>query len=1120
MSRLPITKPLSEVLPKGAEGGHEFARIVGLLLFHEARRAGRCVTLFSDRSGDVHGLDAFDDADTGYQIKFFPSPWSSNQRQEIKDSLKKAADGSDESDIKTWVLVTPDDMVNSGRKKDGGDVEWFGRLKQDLDLPFAIDHMGHSKLQGLFLQAEALCLHYYPDIIPEGLSKRDSLKTILRRYNDNLAGKYERIEFVGLSVRKEEATRGVPMEQIYIPLETVAEGTREDDEDATRISPLEFLAPGERTVILGDPGSGKSTILRFLALAGIRPALQRRYDGRADRPGDERLAILVVLRRYADALKANQELPLIDHIAATTRADFSIPDFGPEVITHFLESGRAILLFDGVDELPDLGFKTIVRDRVRGLVTSYPGNTVIVTSRIAGYDAEARFTEPVAFDHCQVAPLREPEIRRFAEDWHEERTEDPKTRAENVANLMGILTDPDNRPIRELARNPLLLTIMVLVHRIDAVLPDQRVVLYHKCVETLMVSWQARRTGKMGRDVGKDRRDQRHLRRVAAIAQWMHEQAGAKAADQRAVAPSGQLRTLLTDHIEQVEHWPEGREKAEDEAETFLDFVREQAGLLIEAGPGLYSFIHLTFQEYLTARHINIRSEDDGVGFVKETLAPVLADPRWREVVRLLVADRQSEESQRGLTGWILDQGRAAASDADAAALAAVAAGLLIDRIPAATERAVDILAGLLIAIARCADDEARAPQLLADLATLTQREENAGEVWDGALEKALAAFQRKPNIRVSIILASFATPLPIERLMDARDKLRDCDRNSYELVKIVVWNEASRFSIGPRDHKRFIVLLGGSLIMGPGANLLGTVFVGAGIAADSKQQFSTFLMSCLIGGGLSHFLLHSLNCLLSSYLSKPKYFKSVLNELKPLWDVKTISKRHEKIELLIGICGQEKRENIVRIVVEEYGQSPLAQMEQYIRTFNRTMELARPDFWRYLSENGSCQRIAVDFFCSVFGLTREPIWKECLRKRFIPNLRDRQKILSPGSLEGILKILTESKNKKNAIWGAASWFLFDVYVDFGTLGFKLGNEIPDLREIQLNFLKLEKLCEHNDHPVLQFVLTLRRAVSSQADDDIAAVRAMIAEPDPVLREVLEDAFWIEPDEPAVPAPA
>jgi len=1119
MSPLPATKPLSEMLPKGAEGGHEFARIVGLLLFHEARREGRCVTLFSDRSGDVHGLDTFDDADTGYQIKFFPSPWSDQHRKEIKASLKKAADRSDESGIKTWVLVTPDDMVNSSRKEGGGDVEWFGRLKQELRLPFAIDHMGHSKLQGLFQQAEALCLHYYPDISPKGLSKRDSLQTILRRYNDNLAGKYERIEFVGLSVRKEEATRGVPMEQIYIPLETVAEGTREDDEDATRISPLELLAPGERTVILGDPGSGKSTILRFLALAGIRPALQRRYDGHADRSADERLAILVVLRRYADALKANPDLPLIDHIVATTRADFSIPDFSPEVITHFLESGRAIMLFDGVDELPDLDFKTIVRDRVRGLVTSYPGNTVIVTSRIAGYDAEARFTEP--FDHCQVAPLRKQEIRRFAEDWHQARTEDPKKRAENVANLMGILTDPDNRPIRELARNPLLLTIMVLVHNIDAVLPDQRVVLYHKCVETLMVWWQARRTGKMGREVGKDRRDQRHLRRVAAIAQWMHEQAGAKAADQRAVAPSGQLRTLLTDHIEQVEHWLEGREKAEDEAEAFLDFVREQAGLLIEAGPGLYSFIHLTFQEYLTARHINIRSEDDGVGFVKDTLAPVLADPRWREVVRLLVADRQSEESQRGLTGWILDQRRDAETDAKAAALAAVAAGLLIDRVPAATERAVDILVGLLIAIARCADDEVLAPQLLADLATLTQREENAGEVWDGAMEGALSELQETPTLRASAILAMFATPLPDKRVLKLRDKLRNEDGALYSLTEALLWNDAKGLSIDGCKSKRATRLIGAAIIQGPISNLFGSVFYGANLTQNPRLNFVCALMSLATEGGCSHMLLNLISCQLTPYVKNPiSDLGRIATVLKPLWDVEDILAFYNKIDNCIGFDRVKTRQRIIKFAIN-------LEIDDLIHIMNRDKAivtaaegLANAVFWHHIQENINAQYYAADFLCVAFGLEHAPIWKECLRVRFLPFLRDRQELFDPKNLGDSINALLCDPNNEKAQWVAACWLFFDIIADLLILGNKHGNILPFFLDVRTKVLDLEKICQHNDHPVLQFVLALRRAVSSQAEEDVAAVKAMIADPDPVVREVLEDAFWIEPDEPTAPASA
>jgi hypothetical protein len=80
--RLPAVKNLYEMLPKGAEGGKEFARLIDLLLFHEGRRTNKRIGLFSDVAGDYHGLDSFagdtfrKEGTTGYQCKFYPSPLS------------------------------------------------------------------------------------------------------------------------------------------------------------------------------------------------------------------------------------------------------------------------------------------------------------------------------------------------------------------------------------------------------------------------------------------------------------------------------------------------------------------------------------------------------------------------------------------------------------------------------------------------------------------------------------------------------------------------------------------------------------------------------------------------------------------------------------------------------------------------------------------------------------------------------------------------------------------------------------------------------------------------------------------------------------------------------------
>jgi hypothetical protein len=57
--RLVEVKTLYDILPKGAEGGKEFSRIVDLLLFHESRRSGIRTSFFSDVAGDFAGLDSF-----------------------------------------------------------------------------------------------------------------------------------------------------------------------------------------------------------------------------------------------------------------------------------------------------------------------------------------------------------------------------------------------------------------------------------------------------------------------------------------------------------------------------------------------------------------------------------------------------------------------------------------------------------------------------------------------------------------------------------------------------------------------------------------------------------------------------------------------------------------------------------------------------------------------------------------------------------------------------------------------------------------------------------------------------------------------------------------------------
>lgn len=138
-------KTLYDIIPKGAEGGKEFARIVDLLLFHEARRSGKNITIFSDAAGDYYKLDSFERdirklEKIGYQYRFYPSPISANHRKEIEKSLTYVNENRNSLRIEKWILVTPQDFVESSSHKNGGDVTWFESLPKKLSLEFEIEH--------------------------------------------------------------------------------------------------------------------------------------------------------------------------------------------------------------------------------------------------------------------------------------------------------------------------------------------------------------------------------------------------------------------------------------------------------------------------------------------------------------------------------------------------------------------------------------------------------------------------------------------------------------------------------------------------------------------------------------------------------------------------------------------------------------------------------------------------------------------------------------------------------------------------------------------------------------------------------------------------------------------
>ena len=293
-------------------------------------------------------------------------------------------------------------------------------------------------------------------------------------------------------------------------------------------------------------------------------------------------------------------------------------------------AASCLVIFDGLDEVRDLGLRIQVSRRIQDFMSEYEtGNFFVITSRVAGY-AEAQLKGE--FKHYLISDFDQSDIRLFVQKWckafegitdSEEVVEGrAKVEAENL--IVEIWSNPG---VMKLATNPLLLTILALVHYQGMHLPPRRVDLYELCIKTLAGTWnQARSLANkpLKAWLGSTVLDEKYIVRILGpVSLWMRENTDG-------VIEKSQLVDLISKELEKTQ----GLKKslAREVAGDFLDLIVIYCGLIIEVAPNAFSFLHLTFEEYLAAKTLTGRR--DSSRFV----LTILDNPRWRETILLTAA--------------------------------------------------------------------------------------------------------------------------------------------------------------------------------------------------------------------------------------------------------------------------------------------------------------------------------------------------------------------------------------------------------------------------------------------------------------------------------------------------
>ncbi|MFJ9180467.1 NACHT domain-containing protein [Streptomyces sp. NPDC102360] len=370
-----------------------------------------------------------------------------------------------------------------------------------------------------------------------------------------------------------------------------------------------------KCVLLGDPGAGKSTLAKYLALTQTL----------ADRVG-----VIVELRQYAEPQWCHRNY---EDFLAHRQDQFGmcVP---PPVLRHLLRTGRAVVIFDGLDEVFDPKVRQAASEQIAAFAARWPEARIVVTSRAIGY--KRHVFDGADFTHYMLQDLDREQIATFTERWYTLSAPDD---TEKAALLAQRLQDAvrDSRPIRELSGNPLLLTILAIVGRRQA-LPKDRIGVYRQAVTVLTAQWdqQAKHLEAALPPAIKDVLD--GLDRQEMLMTLAHAmQAGTHGIAGNRIH-GDDLAELLRTQLEQHGLPPA---PAGTGAQALVSQLRERNFILARYGGEVYGFVHRAFLEHLAAADIYQRytrgREWTPQELLDEVIAPHAHDPAWHEVLLLFI---------------------------------------------------------------------------------------------------------------------------------------------------------------------------------------------------------------------------------------------------------------------------------------------------------------------------------------------------------------------------------------------------------------------------------------------------------------------------------------------------
>lgn len=459
-------------------------------------------------------------------------------------------------------------------------------------------------------------------LLEEKFKNNFSISSFIKAYSLCIINNYSQLNFIGLgldlSIKKGKRKN---LEDLFVkPNFDIDDSDKEDllknnpeFEDYFDINLENIFDFKPNLVILGNPGSGKSILTKYITLKLIKKE-KKEFTNKEIL---NRIPFRLELRKYHNFKKENKE-GLTKYLRSILELEFGFSNIPIDDFEKFLKEYECLIIFDGLDEIFDVSDKLNVKNDIENFITLYPNSRIIVTSRFIGYN-DAALNEDLVLK-LTINKFNNFQIEKYIRNWYLIEESNENNREKEIEDLLAKRNLIDN----ELISNPLLLSLIVILYRNNLKVPESKLEIYQSCTKTLVDKWD------FSKELDINLSEEIYKRKdtiFADLAFWQYKELSSKNGKityQRAkntVAQSLNEKLKVTDEF-----------TSDDSAEKFLEYA-EKRSLYFDN-----NFTHKTFLEYFTAYWIFTNIEKKHKKNDRNKLiGKYIMSPFWHIVLELLM---------------------------------------------------------------------------------------------------------------------------------------------------------------------------------------------------------------------------------------------------------------------------------------------------------------------------------------------------------------------------------------------------------------------------------------------------------------------------------------------------